>query len=67
MSTARRKNSDIEDVLLDEFQVKPAALGKALALFFGVPYEPFKADRVRPSDLLKNLKREYVESSQWVR
>ena len=66
MSTARRKNSDIEDVLLDEFQVKPAALGKALALFFGVSYEPFKTNRTRPSDLLKNLKREYIESSQWV-
>jgi len=66
VSTARRKNADIEDVLLDEFQVKPAALGKALALFFGVSYEPFKSDRTKPSELLKNLKREYVESSQWV-
>ena len=66
VSTARRKNTDVEDVLLDDFQVKPAALGKSLALFFGVPYEPFKADRVKPSDLLKNLKREYIESSQWV-
>ncbi|MGB4924023.1 MAG: ATPase, T2SS/T4P/T4SS family, partial [Candidatus Nitrotoga sp.] len=66
VSTARRKNADVEDILLDDFQVKPAALGKALALFFGVPYEPFKADRVKPSDLLKNLKREYIESSQWV-
>jgi type II secretory ATPase GspE/PulE/Tfp pilus assembly ATPase PilB-like protein len=66
ISTARRKNADLEDVLLDEFQVKPDALGKALALFFGVPYEPFKADRIKPTDLLKNLKREYLESSQWV-
>lgn len=66
MSTARRKKADIEDVLLDEFQVKPAALGNAFALFFDVPYEPFKADRIKPSDLLKKLKREYVESSQWV-
>ncbi|CAG9932237.1 GspE/PulE family protein [Candidatus Nitrotoga arctica] len=66
VSTARRKNVDIEDELLDEFQVKPAALGKALALFFGVPYEPFNPDRTKPSELLKNLKREYVESSQWV-
>ncbi|RFC38380.1 MAG: Type II secretory pathway ATPase GspE/PulE or T4P pilus assembly pathway ATPase PilB [Candidatus Nitrotoga sp. LAW] len=66
VSTARRKNADVEDVLLDDFQVKPAALGKSLALFFGVPYEPFKADRAKPSDLLKNLKREYIESSQWV-
>jgi type II secretory ATPase GspE/PulE/Tfp pilus assembly ATPase PilB-like protein len=64
--TARRKGVDVEDVLLDEFQVKPEALGKALSTFFGVPYEPFKADRIKPADLLRNLKREYVESSHWV-
>ncbi|MDD5056481.1 MAG: ATPase, T2SS/T4P/T4SS family [Sideroxydans sp.] len=64
--TARRKGVDIEDVLLDEFQVKPDALGKALSNFFGVPYEPHKTDRIKPSELLRNLKREYVESSHWV-
>ena len=64
--TARRKGVDVEDVLLDEFQVKPDALGKALSTFFGVPYESFKADRIKPSELLRNLKREYVESSHWV-
>src|SRR5512135_954392 len=64
--TARRKGIDVEDVLLDEFQVKPDALGKALSSFFGVPYEPFKSDRIKPADLLRNLKREYVESSHWV-
>jgi len=31
-----------------------------------VPYEPHKPDRIKPLDLLKNLKREYVESNQWV-
>ncbi len=64
--TARRKGIDIEEVLLDEFQVSIAALGKALSSFFGVPYESYKADRIKPSDLLKNLKREYVESSHWI-
>lgn len=64
--TARRKGIDVEDVLIDEFQVKTADLGKALSNFFGVPYEPFKSDRVKPSELLRNLKREYVESSHWV-
>ncbi len=64
--TARRKGVDVEDVLLDEFQVKPEALGKALSSFFGVPYEPLKADRIKPSELLRNLKREYVASSHWV-
>ncbi|CAG0938908.1 Type II secretion system protein E [Gallionellaceae bacterium] len=64
--TARRKGIDIEDVLIDEFQVKPPALGNALSTFFGVPYEPFKSDRIKPSELLRNLKREYVESSHWL-
>jgi type II secretory ATPase GspE/PulE/Tfp pilus assembly ATPase PilB-like protein len=63
---ARKKAVDIEAVLTDEFQVKIPAIGAALAKFFGVPYEPFKADRVKPMDLLKNLKREYVESNQWL-
>jgi len=64
--TARRKGIDIEDVLIDEFQVSTQALGKALSTFFGVPYEPHKADRMKPSELLRNLKRDYVESSSWV-
>lgn len=64
--TARRKGVDIEEVLLDEFQVSAAPLGKALSSFFGVAYEPYKADRIKPPDLLRNLKREYVESSHWL-
>ena len=63
---ARKKAIDIEQVLSEEFQVKIPAIGAALSKFFGVPYEPFKPDRVRPADLLRNLKREYVEANQWV-
>src|SRR5258708_16245238 len=62
---ARKKAIDIEQVLTDEFQVKIPAIGAALSKFFGVPYESFKSDRIKPADLLKNLKREYVESNQW--
>ncbi|HEX4858830.1 MAG TPA: GAF domain-containing protein, partial [Usitatibacteraceae bacterium] len=64
--TARRKNKNVEDILIDEFQVKPQALGTALGKYYGVPYEPFKPDRIKPIDLLKNLKRDYVESSKWI-
>lgn len=64
--TARRKGMTVEDVLVDEFQVSVEALGKALSTFFGVPYESYKADRTKPADLLRNLKREYVESSLWI-
>ncbi|MDD4965072.1 MAG: GspE/PulE family protein [Gallionella sp.] len=63
---ARRKNVDLEVVLIQDFQVSISALGSALSKFFGVAYEPFKEDRLKPTELLKNLKREYIESSHWV-
>ena len=63
---ARKKAVDIEQVLTEEFQVKLPAIGAALSKFFGVPYEVFKQDRVKPMELLKNLKREYVEQNQWL-
>jgi type II secretory ATPase GspE/PulE/Tfp pilus assembly ATPase PilB-like protein len=63
--TARRKNMDIEEVLVNEFQVKHQALGEALGKFFNVPYESFKGDRIKPADLLKNLKRDFLEQAKW--
>jgi type II secretory ATPase GspE/PulE/Tfp pilus assembly ATPase PilB-like protein len=63
---ARKKAVDVEQVLAEEFQVKIAAIGAALSKFFGVPYETFKQDRVKPMELLKNLKREYVDQNQWL-
>jgi type II secretory ATPase GspE/PulE/Tfp pilus assembly ATPase PilB-like protein len=63
---ARRKNKNVEDILVDEFQVKQPAIGAALAKFFGVEYEPFKADRIKPPDLLKNIKRDYAEGNHWI-
>ncbi len=61
--SARKKGCDLEDVLLDEFQIGLPLIGKALSSFFSVRYEPFKKDRIRPMDLLKNLKKDYVESN----
>ncbi len=63
---ARRKNKNVEDILVDEFQVKQPAIGAALAKFFSVEYEPYKSDRIKPPDLLKNIKRDYAEGNQWV-
>ncbi len=63
---ARRKNIDLEEVLIQDFQVSITALGDALSNFFGVVYEPFKPERIKPAELLRNLKRDYVESSHWI-
>jgi type II secretory ATPase GspE/PulE/Tfp pilus assembly ATPase PilB-like protein len=64
--SARRKNLDLETVLIDEFHVKTADLGAALSVYFGVPYVPYKGDRIRPSDLLRNMSQEFCEANQWL-
>lgn len=63
---AREQECDLEALLLQRYKVKTAALGAALADFFQTPYEPFRSDRLKPADLLRNLKREYLEENFWV-
>jgi type II secretory ATPase GspE/PulE/Tfp pilus assembly ATPase PilB-like protein len=64
--SARRKNLDLETVLIDEFKVNLPSLGSALSSYFGVPYEPHKQDRMKPPDLLKNMSREFCQTNHWV-
>lgn len=64
--SARQQGCDLEDVLIDKFQIAAPLIGKALASFFDVKYEPYKADRVKPLDLLRNLKKDYIETNAWM-
>ncbi|HLD08831.1 MAG TPA: GspE/PulE family protein, partial [Methylophilaceae bacterium] len=64
--SARKKSKDLEDVLIEEFQVRPADIGKSLSNFFDVAFEPFKSDRIKPMDLLKNLKQDYILANGWM-
>lgn len=66
INLARRKKTDIELVLADEFQVTDTALGRALSKFYGLPHEPFRKDRLKPVNLLRKLKRSFVESQAWI-
>ena len=64
--SARNGSLGMEAVLLGEFRVGLAAIGASLATYFGVAYEPYRAGRNKPADLLKNFKREFVEHNQWL-
>jgi type II secretory ATPase GspE/PulE/Tfp pilus assembly ATPase PilB-like protein len=64
--SATTTGADIEQVLVSEFHVKLALIGAALGSFFDVPYEPFRAGRLKPTALLKNIKREFAEHNGWL-
>ena len=64
--TARSKNLDLEEVLVKEFKLKIGQIGEALGKYFAVPYEGFRAERLKPVDLLRHIKRDYIDESQWL-
>ena len=63
---AREQEKSVEQLLLADYKVKPIQIGASLAKFFGLPYEPFDAGRLRVEPLHGVLKREYVEEQHWM-
>ncbi|MDZ7938409.1 MAG: ATPase, T2SS/T4P/T4SS family [Rhodoferax sp.] len=63
---ARAEGHSIEATLLAQFNLKPAVVGDALSQFFGVPYEPFNAGRIRSEMLHGALKREFIVEQGWI-
>jgi len=66
IAKAREEGKSIEHVLMAEYQVRPAQIGPSLGKFFGVPYEPFNAGRIKSEQLQGMLKREFVEEQCWM-
>ncbi len=63
---AREKGQTGEQLLLNDYQVRPAQIGPSLAKFFGVPYEPFSEGRIRSENLHGKLKREFISEQGWI-
>ncbi|MDT3672802.1 MAG: GspE/PulE family protein [Aromatoleum sp.] len=66
MRRVRDGDARADDVLAESFDLTLADLGEAAARFYHVPYEPFRQERVRQMDLLRHIKREYVEQNLWL-
>jgi type II secretory ATPase GspE/PulE/Tfp pilus assembly ATPase PilB-like protein len=63
---AREQGVPIEELLLSRHRITPAQIGASLSQFFGVPYEPFNAGRIRSEGLHGALKREFVQGQGWL-
>ena len=63
---ARGEGTTVEHLLMANYKIKPAQIGPSLAKFFGVPYEPFNAGRIRSEMLHGALKRDFVIGQGWL-
>ena len=63
---ARDEAKSVEHMLMAEFRIRPAQIGPSLSKFFGVPYEPFSAARIRSEAVHGSLKREFLEEQGWI-
>jgi type II secretory ATPase GspE/PulE/Tfp pilus assembly ATPase PilB-like protein len=66
ISQAREEGKSVEHMLMASFHIRPIQIGASLAKFFGVPYEPFNAGRIRSEMLHGALKRDFIEQQGWI-
>ena len=63
---ARDDAQSVEHLLMADYHIRPAQIGPSLARFFGVPYAPFNAGRIRSEMLHGPLKREFIGQQGWI-
>jgi type II secretory ATPase GspE/PulE/Tfp pilus assembly ATPase PilB-like protein len=66
IGVARQRTTDVETVLLEQFRVPRAELGASLSQFYRVPFVEFDARIVPPTDLMKDLKLEFLKRNLWL-
>jgi hypothetical protein len=64
--SAQRKNLELEDVLIDEFQIPVSAFGEYLAATTKLPYESYQPDRKKPVQVIAKIDREFIEQNRCV-
>ena len=63
---AQRKSKDLEQVLVEDFQVPLAAMGHALAKLSNVAYQPYETFWRADPELTKRLNRAECQQYQWL-
>jgi type II secretory ATPase GspE/PulE/Tfp pilus assembly ATPase PilB-like protein len=63
---ARQRGISMEQLLLDDKHCSLPEIGEAMARFYGVAYEPYRVDRIKPMDLLRHIKRDYALQNGWL-
>ena len=63
---SRDEGQPLEALIISRAGLSAAQIGAGLAQFFGVPYAPFQAGRIKSEALHGPLKRDFLEEHGWV-
>ncbi|MDP2268261.1 MAG: GAF domain-containing protein, partial [Deltaproteobacteria bacterium] len=63
---ARENKETVETFLMKKYKISREEMGKSFEAFFRCNFVDFNDKLVIPGDLLKNLKREYLQRELWV-
>jgi type II secretory ATPase GspE/PulE/Tfp pilus assembly ATPase PilB-like protein/GAF domain-containing protein len=66
IADARRKKQDVEAVLLDQYRVPKAEIGKSLSAFYGCPFVEYDEKITIDPALIKGINFDYLKTNRWV-
>ncbi len=66
IADARRKQVDVETLLVEQYMVPKSEMATALSQFYKVPFVEYDEATVPPPDLLKELKADYLRTTYWL-
>jgi type II secretory ATPase GspE/PulE/Tfp pilus assembly ATPase PilB-like protein len=63
---ARRRQSDVESILIEQYKVPKGEIGTALSQFYECPFVEYDDKIIPPPDLMKGLRIEYLRRNFWL-
>ena len=66
IATARKRELDVESVLMEQYKVPKAAIGASLSQFYNCQFVEFDETVVLPPDVLKKFNLAYLKKNGWV-
>jgi type II secretory ATPase GspE/PulE/Tfp pilus assembly ATPase PilB-like protein len=63
---SKKLNKSVEHVLIETYQIKKDAIGRAFALFYGCKFRSFEPGLPAPVELLANLKKTFLLNEGWI-
>ena len=66
IAEARRRQVDVESILLEQYKVPKAELGISLSQYYQCPFVEYDERIVPPPDLMRDLKLDYLKRNFWL-